>query len=64
MQTTLQTAIGLGPLIGQHINEEENNRRLSPTVIAALKDAGFYRLFLPKSLGGLETDPLTAAKLV
>ena len=57
-------AATLGALIGQNINEEENNGRLSASVIDALKEAGYYKLFLPQSLGGLEADPLTVAKLV
>lgn len=60
----LQTARNLGPVLSQSIVDEENNGRLSATVVNALKDAGFYKLFLPKSLGGLETDPLTTAKIV
>lgn len=60
----VQVARDLGPLISQNINEEENNRRLSRTVIDALRSAGFFRLFLPKSLGGLEADPLTTAKVI
>lgn len=54
----------LGPVISQHIDEEENNGRLSPTVVKALREAGFYKLYLPQSLGGLECDPLTTARVV
>ena len=60
----VQTANKLGSVLNQNINEEENNGRLSPSVVKALKEAGFYKLFLPKSLGGLEADPLTVAKVV
>jgi alkylation response protein AidB-like acyl-CoA dehydrogenase len=60
----IQTARELGPLISQNINEEENNRRLSKPVIDALRQAGFFRLFLPKSLGGLEADPVSTAKVI
>ena len=60
----VQSASKLGPFIGANINEEEKNGRLSPTVVDALRKAGFYKLFLPKSLGGLEADPLTTAKVV
>ncbi len=60
----LQAARELGPVINPYIEDEEANRRLSPPVIEALKEAGFYRMFLPKSLGGLETDPLTTAKVI
>ncbi len=60
----LQVACKLGPVINQTIDEEENNGRLSATVVKALREAGFYKLFLPKSLGGFEADPLTMAKIV
>ena len=64
MQTLLENANRMADAIGQHVEEEENNRRLSPTVLSALKEAGFHRLFTPKSLGGLEADPVTVAELV
>jgi alkylation response protein AidB-like acyl-CoA dehydrogenase len=60
----LQVASEIGPVISEHINEEENNRRISKPVLQALREAGFLRLFLPKSLGGIEADPITMAKLV
>lgn len=64
MQTLLEKAAELGPSISQQIEEEEKNRRLSEPVINTLREAGFYRLFLPKSLGGLEADPMTVAGIV
>ena len=60
----LQVASELGSSISQNITEEENNGRISATVVNALREAGFYKLFLPKSLGGIEADPLTTAKCV
>lgn len=60
----VQAASKLGPVLSQNITEEENNGRISATVVTALKAAGFYKLFLPKSLGGIEADPLTTAKCV
>ena len=60
----VQVARKLGPVISQNIDEEENSGRLSSAVVNALKDAGLYKLYLPKALGGLEADPLTVAKIV
>ena len=60
----LQVANELGSLLSQNITAEENNGRLSADVVQALKEGGFYKLFLPRSLGGLEADPLTVAKIV
>jgi alkylation response protein AidB-like acyl-CoA dehydrogenase len=60
----VQVAIELGPVISQQIDEEQYNRRLSPAVINAIKEAGLYKLLLPKLLGGHESDPVTTAKVV
>jgi alkylation response protein AidB-like acyl-CoA dehydrogenase len=60
----VKVASELGSILSQNIAEEENNGRLSATVVSALKEAGFYKLYLPKSLGGLEADPVTVAKVV
>jgi indole-3-acetate monooxygenase len=55
------TATGLASFIRSHAAETESNRRLSPAVVDALRDAGFFRLLLPRSLGGLELDPVSYA---
>jgi indole-3-acetate monooxygenase len=60
----VQAAHELGPLISQNVNQEEMNRRLSKPVLDELRKAGFLRLFLPKSLGGLEADPVSTAKVI
>jgi indole-3-acetate monooxygenase len=60
----VEMAAKLGPAISQNIDEEENGRRLSKPVLNSLKEAGLLKLFLPQSLGGMETDPLTVAKVV
>ena len=54
----------IAPVLREHVEEEEKTGRLSAPVVNALRAAGFYKLFLPKSLGGLEVDPLTVAELV
>lgn len=60
----IQLASELGTVLGEHIADDEKNGRLSAAVVQTLKEAGFYKLFLPGSLGGLESDPLTVAKVV
>ena len=60
----LETARKIGPTLSQYVQEEESNRRPSRHVLNALRDAGFFRLFMPRSLGGIEADPLTTAKVV
>jgi alkylation response protein AidB-like acyl-CoA dehydrogenase len=64
MKELLESARKIGPVISQYVDEEENNRRLSQPVIDELRKSGFLKLFVPKSLGGLEADPLTTARMV
>ena len=60
----VQVAASLSSILSHNITEEENSGRLSGHVVEALKEAGFYKLYLPKSLGGHEADPVTMAKIV
>jgi alkylation response protein AidB-like acyl-CoA dehydrogenase len=60
----LAVARDLGPLIREHAGEAERERRLSREVIGALVEAGLFRLLLPRSLGGLEADPVTCSLVV
>ena len=58
-EALLATARRLGPLIREHAGEAERERRPSPEVMSALTESGLFRLLLPRSLGGLEVDPVT-----
>src|SRR5260221_492789 len=40
-------------------NEIEATRRLPPALLDRLHDAGLFRLLLPRSSNGIETDPVT-----
>ena len=60
----VETARRLGPLIRQHADQTERERRLARPVADALTGAGLQRLFTPRSLGGLEVDPVTCARVV
>jgi len=53
----LARARALAPLIEAAAAEGEHRRRLTEPLVAALHDAGFYRLLLPRSLAGAELDP-------
>lgn len=60
----LDTTKRIAPTLASQVPSEESNRRLSETTMETLRAAGLHRMFVPKSLGGLETDPLTAARVV
>jgi indole-3-acetate monooxygenase len=59
----LDAALELGPLIAEHSAEGERDRRVPAAVIQAMKDAGLIRMMTPKSVGGLELDPVTSARI-
>jgi indole-3-acetate monooxygenase len=57
----LDAARDIAPIIREHSEEAERERRLSAPVLNALKEAGLLRMATPRSFGGLETDPVTRA---
>ena len=59
----LDAVLELGPLIAAHSAEGERARRVPATVVQAMKDAGLVRMMTPKSVGGLELDPITSARV-
>jgi alkylation response protein AidB-like acyl-CoA dehydrogenase len=57
----LDAARRIAPIIRAHSAEAERARRLSQPVLNALRETGLLRMTTPRSLGGLETDPVTRA---
>ncbi len=47
------------PAVAAASNEIESTRRLPPALLDKLHEAGLFRLLLPRSSNGIETDPLT-----
>ncbi len=54
----------IAPIIREHAEEAEKERRLSRPVVEAMLQAGFYRMSRPKAFGGLALDPITIFKVV
>ncbi|MCX7360738.1 MAG: hypothetical protein NTV97_02450, partial [Alphaproteobacteria bacterium] len=54
MNTALDRARALRPLLDEHGAEMDRRRELTPEVVAALVENDMLRLLLPKSLGGQE----------
>src|SRR2546423_8206186 len=59
--TLIEAARHIAPVIRDHNEEAERERRLSRPVLDALYETGLLRMYTPRSLGGLEVDPMTRA---
>lgn len=59
----IEAARRIGPVIRKHSDEGERERRLSSPVLAALHESGLLRMYTPRSLGGLEVDPITRTRV-
>jgi alkylation response protein AidB-like acyl-CoA dehydrogenase len=57
----IDAARAIAPIIREHSDEAERERRLSQPVLDALRETGLLRMTTPRSLGGLETGPVTRA---
>jgi indole-3-acetate monooxygenase len=54
----------LGPLIREQRRSFDQERRIPDGVFTALADAGLFRLYLPKTLGGPELSPFDFMRIV
>ena len=63
-QPVVQAAIALQPVLRDFHDEIEREQRLPPALVEQLHAAGFYRMVIPRSLGGLQVDPLTYLRVV
>jgi alkylation response protein AidB-like acyl-CoA dehydrogenase len=57
-------AMRLAPAVRAARNEAEQMRQTPPALAAEITRAGIYQLYLPRSMGGPETPPLTAFRVV
>jgi 3-hydroxy-9,10-secoandrosta-1,3,5(10)-triene-9,17-dione monooxygenase len=58
----VQKAADLRPLLEKNQAAGDRDRRLTDETMAALRDAGMFRVFVPESLGGLELGLRTSVE--
>jgi alkylation response protein AidB-like acyl-CoA dehydrogenase len=63
-QPVVQAAAALRPVLRTYREEIEREQRLPKPLVEQMIAAGFYRMVIPRALGGLEVDPLTYLRVV
>lgn len=60
----IDAAKGLAPQIEDAAEEIERSRQLPLSMVESMAAAGLFRLWIPRALGGEETDPMTLVRAV
>jgi indole-3-acetate monooxygenase len=63
-QPLVQAAAALRPVLRRYHQEIESEQRLPQALVEQLRTAGFYRMVIPRALGGLQADPLTYLRVI
>lgn len=63
-QTVVRDAKAIQPELRRFREQIETEQRFPPALVGLMKEAGFYRMSVPKSLGGLQLDPVTFTRVV
>jgi len=63
-EPVVQAAAALRSVIRGHHDELEREQRLPKALVERFHAAGFYKLVMPRALGGLQVDPLTYVRVV
>jgi indole-3-acetate monooxygenase len=58
-QPVVRAAAAMRPMLRQYHEQFEREQRLPPALVEQMRAAGFYQMVIPRSLGGLQVDPLT-----
>lgn len=53
----------LGPTLRANARLSDRDGRLPADSLSALREAGLFRMYVPRSLGGLQVDPVTFARV-
>jgi alkylation response protein AidB-like acyl-CoA dehydrogenase len=63
-QPLVREAAAMRPTLRGYQEEIEREQRLPRVLVEQLRAAGFYRMVIPRALGGLQADPLTFLRVV
>jgi indole-3-acetate monooxygenase len=63
-ESLVEAARRLGPAVGGLADTTERERRLPAELVRAFAEAGFFRMCVPRALGGGEVDPATLVRVL
>ena len=63
-QPVVRASAAVRPVLRRYHEEIEREQRLPQDLVEQLHAAGFYRMVIPRALGGLQVDPLTYLRVV
>jgi indole-3-acetate monooxygenase len=63
-ESILSAAVALAPVIQACRDEIERERRLPMRLVTAMKEAGIFRMTMPREWGGPELDPLSQLRII
>src|SRR5215471_6423047 len=63
-QPLVQAAAAVQPVLRKYHDEIEREQRMPSALFEQLREAGFYKMVIPRPLGGLQVDPLTFLRVV
>ena len=63
-QPVVRAAAALQPMLREYHDELEREQRLPRPLVEKMCAAGFYRMVIPRALGGLQADALTYLRVV
>src|SRR5437879_6346387 len=64
LQSFLDAAAALAPVVQASAVESERSRRLPTPLVEAMARSGLFRLWIPRGIGGEESDPMTLVRVV
>lgn len=62
-QDLVEEARRVGPILRENAERSDREGRLTAESVEAIRSAGFFRMYVPRDFGGLETEPMTHARV-
>ena len=63
-QTIVQDAKAMQPTLRRYRDRIEAEQCFPADLVGQMKEAGFYRMVVPRTLGGLQLDPITFTRVI